>query len=141
MDKKSWVGDFFRTGDYFKIEDDDLLTFYGRKKDIIIRGGQNISPEEIENILQYHPNVLEVAVVGYPDLRMGEKACACIVPRPGETVTLDEIVSFMKEEDVAIFKLPERLEIMKSLPRNPAAKVQKKILRDDIKQKISSENK
>jgi acyl-CoA synthetase (AMP-forming)/AMP-acid ligase II len=141
MDEKSRVGDFFRTGDYFRIEEDNLLTFYGRKKDIIIRGGQNVSPEEIENILQYHPKISEVAVVGYPDPRLGEKACAYVVPRPGEAISLDEIVSFMKEKDVAIFKLPERLEISEGLPRNPAGKVQKKILRDDIERKIGGEDK
>ena len=139
MDEKSWVGDFFRTGDYFKIEEDNLLTFYGRKKDIIIRGGQNVSPEEIENILQYHPKISEVAVVGYPDPRMGEKACVYIVPKQGETITLEEVVNFIKEKDVAVFKLPERLGVIDHLPRNPAQKVQKGVLREDIKEKLRKE--
>lgn len=136
LDKKAFVDGFFRTGDLFKIEENNLLTFFGRKKDIIIRGGQNISPEEIENVLQYHPKVLEVAVVGYPDARLGEKACACVVLRKGESLTLDEIADFMRQKDMAIFKFPERLEIVENLSRNPAGKVQKSKLREDIKQKI-----
>ena len=139
MTAKSWKGEFFRTGDFFRIEKDNLLTFYTRKKDIIIRGGQNISPEEIEDILQYHPKVLEVAVVGYPDPRLGEKTCACIVPKQGETITLEEVVNFVKEKDVAVFKLPQRLEVMDHLPRNPAQKVQKAVLRANIKEKLREE--
>lgn len=137
FDKRAFVNGFFRTGDYFKIEENNLLTFFGRKKDLIIRGGQNISPEEIENIIQYHPKVLEVAVVGYPDPKMGEKACAYVALRKGESLKIDEIIDFMKQKDVAVFKLPERLEIIESLPRNPAGKVQKSKLREDIKQKIT----
>ncbi|MBN2569309.1 MAG: acyl--CoA ligase [Deltaproteobacteria bacterium] len=139
FDERAFVGGFFRTGDYFKIEENNLLTFYGRKKDIIIRGGQNVSPEELENIIQSHPKVLEVAVVGYPDPKMGEKACAYVAPRKGETISLEEIVDFMKQQGVAIFKLPERLEIVENLPRNAAGKVQKKILREDINLKIGKD--
>jgi acyl-CoA synthetase (AMP-forming)/AMP-acid ligase II len=136
FDKKAFVDGFFRSGDYFKIEENNLLTFFGRKKDLIIRGGQNVSPEEIENIIQYHPKVLEVAIVGYPDPKMGEKACAYVALRKGESLTIEEIIDFMKQKDVAIFKLPERLEIVANLPRNPAGKVQKSKLREDIEQKM-----
>lgn len=128
---------YFYTGDLFQIdgEGDNLngYRFVGRAKDIIIRGGVNISAEEIEGLIQGHPKVAEVAVVGYPDERLGEKSCAVVVPRPEMTPTLEEIVDFLNEKDVAVYKLPERLEIVEALPRNPVGKVLKRDIRQMVR--------
>jgi non-ribosomal peptide synthetase component E (peptide arylation enzyme) len=127
---------YFYTGDLFEIagEDGNLNSykFVGRAKDIIIRGGMNISAEEIEGLIVSIPNVAEVAVVGYPDERLGEKACAVVVPKPGESVTLEEIIAALKDKDIAVYKLPERLVTMESLPRNPLGKVLKRKIREMI---------
>lgn len=126
---------YFKTGDTFEIAGDrgQYYRFSGRSKDIIIRGGMNISPDEVESLLQGHPKVREVAAVGWPDDVMGERVCACIAPRPGETVTLDEIVAWLRDEKhVAAFKLPERLLVLDELPRNPVGKIVKRDLRDRV---------
>jgi non-ribosomal peptide synthetase component E (peptide arylation enzyme) len=78
--------------------------------------------------------VAEVAVVAYPDEVLGERACAIVVPRPGQSVTLEEIVAYLREEGIATFKLPERLEIRDELPRNPLGKILKRELRDELRQ-------
>ena len=129
---------YFKTGDLFSIEGENLdrYKFVGRLKDLIIRGGQNISPEEIEVLVQAHPKVLDVAAIGMPDPRLGEKTCIYVVPKEGESITLDEIISRMKEKDVAKYKWPERLEIVKEIPRNPLGKITKNVLREEIKKKM-----
>jgi len=119
---------FFRTGDLFIIKDECYIGFYDRKKDIIIRGGFNISSAEIENILLEHPKVLEVAAVGMPDEVLGERVCVFIAPK-GEAPTLEELREFMKEKGVAVYKLPERLEIVDRIPRNPVGKILKSELK------------
>ncbi|GMV46810.1 MAG: acyl--CoA ligase [Burkholderiaceae bacterium] len=127
---------YFKTGDTFEIAGDKLqfYKFVGRSKDLVIRGGMNISPEEIETLLQGHPKVREVAVIGWPDETMGERVCACVVPRPGVTVTLEELVDYLRtEKKIAAFKLPERLMVVDELPRNPVGKVVKRTLRDRAK--------
>lgn len=123
---------YYHTGDLFSIEGDqqNKYLFRGRHKDLIIRGGMNISPEEIETIISGHPKVMEVAAVGYPDERLFEQTCAVVVPMPGETVTLEEIVEFMKSQGVATYKLPELLKIMDSLPRNAVQKVLRREIRE-----------
>jgi acyl-CoA synthetase (AMP-forming)/AMP-acid ligase II len=134
---------YFHTGDVFEISGEgDHLPFYryvGRSKDIIIRGGQNISPEEVENLLQGHPKVAEVAVIGYPDRVLGERVCACVAPRPDQEISLDELVSYLKEKKIAVFKLPERLIVLGNLPRNPVGKLLKGSLREQVRQKAASE--
>jgi acyl-CoA synthetase (AMP-forming)/AMP-acid ligase II len=129
---------FFHTGDLFQIMEGNFISFVDRKKDIIIRGGFNISAQQVENILVGHPKVLDAAAVAMPDERLGEKVCVYVVPKEGEKVTLGELTSFMKEQDIAIYKLPERLEITKEIPRNPVGKMLKNILREDIKNKLKS---
>jgi|SRR5579859_200288 len=127
---------FFHTGDVFEIagENGQFYRYVGRSKDIIIRGGVNISAEEVEGLIQGYPKVAEVAVVGYPDVVLGERACACVAPRQGETLTLEELVAFLREEKkVAPFKLPERLLLLAALPRNPVGKILKHELREQIK--------
>jgi len=122
---------YYCTGDLFSIEGDkaDKYLFKGRYKDLIIRGGQNISPEEVENMVGEHPKVQEVAAIGYPDERLGEKVCVVVVTKPGETVTLEEINEFMRYKDTAIYKRPERLEVIEAMPRNALNKIEKRTLR------------
>ena len=123
---------FYRTGDLFEIagERNQYYRFAGRHKDIVIRGGMNISCEEVEGLLLAHPKVREVALIGYPDAMLGERVCAVVVPQPGQEVTLDELVSFLRHgEQVAAFKWPEKLVVVEQLPRNPVGKVLKRELR------------
>lgn len=129
---------FFRTGDLFTIAGDgDRPQFYhfvGRLKEIIIRGGQNISPAEIDGLIDGHPKIAEAAVVGIPDEIMGERVCAVVVPRPGETVTLEDITAHLKERHVAIYKWPERVVSVPALPRNQLGKVVRSNLREMVAQ-------
>jgi len=131
---------FFHTGDLFMIRDDKFISFFDRKKDIIIRGGYNISAQEVENMVVGHPKVKDAAAVAMPDEVMGEKTCVYVVPKEGETVTLDEITSFMREQGIGVYKLPERLEIIDEIPRNPVGKIMKTGLREDIKEKLKKES-
>ncbi len=122
---------YYRTGDMFEIAGDhnEYYRYVDRLKDVIIRGGQNISAAEIEGHLQGHPKLIEAAVVGYPDDVMGEKICVVAVAKPGETVTLQDIHDHLNAKHVASFKLPERLKIVPALPRNPVGKILKRELR------------
>ncbi len=129
---------FIRTGDLFRIKEGNFISFVDRKKDIIIRGGFNISAQEVESILLGHPKVLDAAAVPMPDERLGEKVCVYIVPREGEKVTLGELTSFMKEKSIAIYKRPQRLEITKEIPRDRVGKILKNILKEDIRNKLES---
>jgi non-ribosomal peptide synthetase component E (peptide arylation enzyme) len=135
FDKDGWT----TTGDIVKFED-GFLWIMGRAKDMIIRGGQNIYPTEIEGILNEHPKVANVAIVGYPDKEMGERACAYVVLKTGQDFSKEEMVSFLKEKKLAAYKLPERLEVMTSLPIvGDSGKVDKKTLKKDIETKLSME--
>lgn len=128
FDAQGW----YRTGDLFEIAGDrgQYYRFAGRHKDIVIRGGMNISSEEVENLLLAHPRVREAAVIGVPDPVMGERVCAVVVPQPGPGLTLAELVAFLRDEQaVAAFKWPERLVQVDQLPRNPLGKVLKRELR------------
>lgn len=124
---------FFKTGDVFEIAGDgDTARFYkfvGRCKDIIVRGGVNISPDEVDNLLAGHPKVAEVAVVGYDDEIMGERIGAVVVPKSGENVTLGELTGFLRGHGLAVFKFPEQLRCVDALPHNATGKV----LRRDLK--------
>jgi non-ribosomal peptide synthetase component E (peptide arylation enzyme) len=90
---------------------------------------------EIENLVGSHPKILEVAAIGYPDERLGEKLCVVVTPKPGETITLEEIISYLKEKDIAIYKLPERLEIVDAMPRNALNKIEKNKLKGMLRVK------
>ncbi|MFF2549647.1 class I adenylate-forming enzyme family protein [Nocardia sp. NPDC058058] len=122
------------SGDVFELcgPDGRYLRFVDRVKEIIIRGGMNIAPAEIEGLLSDHPGVTDVAIVGYPDEILGEKCCAFVVPAPGATVTLDDLVAHLRSREVASFKLPERLELVAALPRNPVGKLLRRELRDQL---------
>ncbi|TDA67515.1 MAG: hypothetical protein D9V47_10660 [Clostridia bacterium] len=130
---------FLHTGDEGIIDESGNLRVTGRIKDIIIRGGQNISAKEVEGYLLSHPKVVNAAVVAMPDPKYGEKACAFVVPREGEIITLEEITQHMLAQGVAKYKLPERVEIVSSIPMTPAGKVQKYILREQIARKLQEE--
>lgn len=128
---------YFCTGDLFEIAEDAdgaprYYRFVGRAKDLIIRGGMNIAPEEIEGLLSAHPMIAEVAVVGYPDPVMGEKVRAVVTPRGDAKPTLNDVVSFLDALKIAKFKLPERLDIVAALPRNAVGKVLKHRLRAEF---------
>ncbi len=138
---RGWTDDgWYRTGDLGRYDGKGNLLIVGRKKDMIIRGGQNIYPVEIENLLLTHPRVLNVAVVKMPDPVMGEKACAYAVPREGYTFTFEEMISFLEKNKVAAYKWPERLEIIDALPMvAEGQKVNKKVLENDIEERLKRE--
>ncbi len=124
------------TGDIVKVEK-GCLWILGRAKDMIIRGGQNIYPAEIEGLLNEHTKVSSVAIVGYPDREMGERACAYVIPKQGQTFTFKEMVEFLKAQKLAMFKLPERLEIVEAFPIvGDSGKVNKEALKKDIAEKV-----
>ncbi|MFI5806241.1 class I adenylate-forming enzyme family protein [Streptomyces sp. NPDC051561] len=125
---------YLKTGDLFEIagEQGQFLRYVDRAKDLIIRGGMNIAPAELEHLLSGHPAVAEVAVVGYPDAVLGERVCAVVVPRPGTEVSLGEVVAHLQSLHIASYKLPERLEVRGELPRNPVGKVLKRELRGEL---------
>lgn len=123
---------YYRTGDTFEIagERREFYKFVGRTKDIVIRGGFNISAAEIEGLIQAHPKVREVAVIPLPDARLGERVCAVVVPHDGAAPDLAELVAYLRDEArVAAYKLPEHLVLTDALPRNPMGKVIKRELK------------
>jgi len=131
--------DYFYTGDLFRIEEDGFVSFFDRCKDIIIRGGNNISAQEVENILQGHPDVMDVAAVAMPDERLGEAICVYVVPKDkNKTPSLLSLTDYMRDQKIAVYKLPERVEIIDAIPRNPVGKIIKVSLRDDITAKLKA---
>ena len=138
--KQAWIGGRFKMGDLGVFDTEGRLKIMGRQRDIIIRGGQNIYPKEVEDQLVQHAKIAEVAIVRMPDRQMGEKACAYIVLKPQQTLTFEEMVSFLKEKRIAPFKIPERLVIVQSLPLVPGGnKVDKRRLEQEIVQKLKTE--
>jgi non-ribosomal peptide synthetase component E (peptide arylation enzyme) len=126
------------TSDIVKF-DQGCLWILGRAKDMIIRGGQNLYPAEIEGLLNGHPKVASVAVVGYPDRLMGERACAYVIAKKGQTFTFEEMVDFLKSKKLAMFKVPERLEIVSEFPAvGDSGKVNKEALKKDIAEKVKA---
>ena len=125
---------YFRTGDLFEISPENTekkyYKFCGRCKDLIIRGGMNISPEELDNLLSSHPKVLEVAVTGYDDEILGEKVGVVAVVAEGKTLALDEVIEFLKDKQIAKYKMPEELRVIETLPKNPVGKVLRRELKD-----------
>jgi acyl-CoA synthetase (AMP-forming)/AMP-acid ligase II len=125
INARSFTADgWFHTGDLFEI--DPSLRYYrfvGRLKQLIIRGGVKIAPDELDATLAEHPDVAEAAVVGYPDDVLGERICAVVVPKPGRTVTVESLQEHFRARGLAIFKWPERVRIVERLPRNPVGKV------------------
>ncbi|OBJ52792.1 AMP-binding protein [Mycobacterium sp. 1423905.2] len=116
---------YFRTGDLGRWVDDDYLVVTGRAKDLIIRNGENISPKEVEDILAGHPGITEIAIVGLPDARTGERACAVVVPTVAPGPNVADLRGFLEEAGVAKFKVPEQVVMWDALPKNDAGKVLK----------------
>ena len=122
---------YFRTGDLGRW-DGGCLVVTGRAKDIIIRNGENISPKEVEDVLGGHPDIAEVAIVGVPDPRTGERACAVIVPAAASSPDLADLRDFLEEHGMARFKVPEQVAIWDVLPKNDAGKVLKHVIRSAL---------
>lgn len=123
---------FFRMGDLARRVDGDYLVVTGRAKDIIIRNGENIAPREIEDLLVQHPDIADVTIVGLPDPRTGERACAVIVPRGLATPDVAALKTFLDGHRLARFKIPEQVAYRDALPRNAAGKVLKHVVRDAL---------
>jgi cyclohexanecarboxylate-CoA ligase len=124
---------WFDTGDLAHVDAHGYIRIDGRSKDVIIRGGENIPVVEIEALLYRHPSIAAVAIVAYPDSRLGERACAVVVPKPDHAVDLPAIVDFLKSHKVAVHYLPERLLMVDALPVTPSGKVQKFKLRETVR--------
>jgi len=137
FDKNGWA----TTGDVVTTTDEGYLKIVGRKKDIIIRGAQNIYPKEIEDFLVAHPKVIEASVVPMPDPQMGERACAFVTLKKGELFTFEEMVDYLKSKKIAIFKVPERLEAIEAMPLAGGSKIDKKELTRIITGKLKQEGK
>jgi len=123
---------YFHTGDLAMMTGDGAMVITGRSKDLIIRGGENISPREVEDALHEHPAIHEAAVVAMPHERMGETGCAYVVLEDGATLNFEEMVAFLGGTGMAKQKYPERLEIIDEFPRTAAGKIRKNVLRDRI---------
>jgi cyclohexanecarboxylate-CoA ligase len=130
---------WFRTGDRATLDRDGYVTITGRTKDLVIRGGENVPVAEVEGLLYAHPKLAGVAIVAMPDPRLGERACAVVIPRPGHTVTLAELVAFLERQGVARYKFPERLEVVAEFPTTPSGKVQKYRLRELVAARVAAE--
>ena len=122
------------TGDLGRFDEHGYLRVTGRLKDIIIRGGTNISAAEVEGYVAAHPSVAQVAVVAYPDERLGEKVCAVVVPKPGEEPALNDLTGFLRGRDISTQKLPEKLLVLDELPMTATGKVQKFLLREKARE-------
>jgi 2,3-dihydroxybenzoate-AMP ligase len=130
---------FYRSGDLMRQHPSGNYVVEGRKKDLINRGGEKISAEEIENLILMHPSVQNIACVPMPDPQLGEKMCAFVILKRGKSLTLKELVTFLMDKEIAKFKLPERLEIVPDFPVSTFGKVSKKILGEQIAAKLDAE--
>ncbi|PUE07834.1 cyclohexanecarboxylate-CoA ligase [Limnohabitans sp. T6-20] len=128
-DAEGW----FDTGDLARMDAQGYIRITGRSKDVIIRGGENIPVVEIESLLYRHPAVAMAAIVAYPDERLGERACAVVVTKPGQSFDMPTLVAYLKEQKVAVQYIPERLEVRESMPSTPSGKIQKFKLREDLR--------
>lgn len=132
-DAEGW----FDTGDLARLDAQGYVRITGRSKDVIIRGGENIPVVEIEALLYKHPAVAQAAIVAYPDERLGERACAVVVLKPGQTLDLPTLVAFLKEQKLALQYLPEKLIVRDAMPSTPSGKIQKFKLRDMLRESIA----
>jgi 2,3-dihydroxybenzoate---[aryl-carrier protein] ligase len=130
---------YYRSGDIVRLSELGNLVVEGRAKDLINRGGEKISAEEIENLILTHPSVFNAAAVAMPDAILGERTCAYVILRRSASLTLPELVTFLNAQQIAKFKLPERLEVVDAFPLTGVGKVSKKDLREDIVRKLAAE--
>jgi acyl-CoA synthetase (AMP-forming)/AMP-acid ligase II len=131
--RQSRWGEYFSVGDLAVRDADGYITLVDRKTDMVISGGMNIYPAEIESVLLTQPKIFEAAVIGVPDEHWGESLLALIVPRAGETITEEEVVAHCRQS-LAGYKIPRRIQLVDELPRNPTGKVLKKELRQRFSQ-------
>jgi len=129
---------FYRMGDVVRKQGRHVFT-EGRRKDLINRGGEKISCEEVENLIFGLPQVRQVSLVAMPDPVFGEKACACVVLHPGRELDYAELLAHLKRQGIATFKLPERLELMPSFPVSPVGKILKRELREIVVQRMAAD--
>lgn len=138
LKRPQWNGtdadDWFDTGDLAYMTADGYIRISGRSKDVIIRGGENIPVVEIEGLLYKHPAVAQVAIVAYPDERLGERACAVVVPKTGASIDFAAMVEFLKAQKLALQYIPERLVVRDAMPATPSGKIQKFRLREMLQQ-------
>jgi long-chain acyl-CoA synthetase len=121
---------FFHTGDLGRMDEDGYLYIVDRLKDLIIHGGYNVYPREVEEVLYEHPGILEVAVIGIPDEKYGQTVTAVITPMPGVTLTEDEIEAYTRE-NLAAYKIPRRIVFVESLPKGATGKILKRSIEVD----------
>ena len=129
---------FYRMGDIVRKKDRHVFT-EGRRKDLINRGGEKISCEEVENLIFGHPRVKAVTLVAMPDPVFGEKACAFVITKDGQGLEFGELIAFLRQQNIASFKLPERLEVVSEFPLSPVGKILKRVLREAIAEKMDHE--
>jgi 2,3-dihydroxybenzoate-AMP ligase len=127
---------FFRTGDLAKISESGIITITGRIKETILRGGETLSAIGIERLISAHPAVADVAVIGMPDKALGERICAYVQLKEGASLSFEELVTYLKSIGASVLQLPERLEIIDSIPLTKVGKADKKVLKEDIQRKL-----
>ena len=130
---------YYRTGDLAKIDGQGYIRITGRIKDVIQRGGETLVPGEMEDLIRKHPSVESAAVVGMPDPKLGERACAYVVTKPGKALRFEEMIAFLKTQGAGVLLFPERLELVDALPMTEIGKIDKKELLKDIEQKLKQE--
>lgn len=139
LNADAFTGTWFHTGDIAVMDEEGYVEITGRKKDIIVRGGENIPVKDVEDRLYEHPAVEEVAVVAMPDPELQEKGCAYVSVAPGHEFTLEEMVAHLDEQDIATQKYPERLEIVDAFPKTASGKIRKNELRADVAATVGME--
>lgn len=136
LDEEGW----YYSGDLCRMDEDGYIKITGRKKDIIVRGGENISSREVEDILLQHPKIHDACVVAMPDERLGERSCAYVVLKaPYHSLSLEEVVAFFSRKRVAKYKYPEHIVVIEKLPRTASGKIQKFLLRKDIMRRLTQD--
>jgi non-ribosomal peptide synthetase component E (peptide arylation enzyme) len=130
---------YYRTGDLAKIDERGFIRITGRIKDVIQRGGETLVPGEMEDLIRKHPSVESASVIGMLDPKMGERACAYVVTRPGKSLSFEEMIDFLKTQGAGVLLFPERLELVEALPMTKVGKIDKKELRRDIEKKLKQE--
>ncbi|EOP4012955.1 medium-chain fatty-acid--CoA ligase [Escherichia coli] len=137
LDEEGW----YYSGDLCRMDEAGYIKITGRKKDIIVRGGENISSREVEDILLQHPKIHDACVVAMPDERLGERSCAYVVLKaPHHSLSLEEVVAFFSRKRVAKYKYPEHIVVIEKLPRTASGKIQKFLLRKDIMRRLTQDD-
>ncbi len=136
LDEEGW----YYSGDLCRMDEAGYIKITGRKKDIIVRGGENIGSREVEDILLQHPKIHDACVVAMPDERLGERSCAYVVLKaPHHSLSLEEVVAFFSRKRVAKYKYPEHIVVIEKLPRTASGKIQKFLLRKDIMRRLTQD--